>query len=83
MIDVNNFNAEVNNLMYLHVAVYVCMCLSLKVLDLLYLLVKYGYYADLGDINVLMPPLISLLNGMNDKPFPNASDEQSVSFRKV
>ena len=59
------------------------MSLLLKVLDLLYLLVKYGYYADLGDINVLMPPLISLLNGMNDKPFPNASDELSVSFRKV
>ena len=58
------------------------MCL-LKVLDLLYLLVKYGYYADLKDINVLMPPLTSLLNGMNDKPFPNASDEQSISFRKV
>ena len=57
--------------------------LSLKVLDLLYLLVKYGYYADLNDINILMPPLISLLNGMNDKPFPNASDEQSIPFRKV
>ena len=62
---------------------YACMSLSLKVLDLLYLLVKYGYYADLGDINVLMPPLTSLLNGMNDKRFPNASDVQSVSFRKV
>jgi len=53
------------------------------VLDLLYLLVKYGYYADLNDINVLMPPLISLLNGMNDKPFPNASDDQSALFRMV
>ena len=52
-------------------------------LDLLYLLVKYGYYADLDDINVLMPPLISLLNGMNDKPFPNASDDQSATFRMV
>ena len=62
---------------------YPCMYLLFKVLDLLYLLVKYGYYADLKDINVLMPPLISLLNGMNDKPFPNASDEQSISFRKV
>ena len=62
---------------------YPCMYLLFKVLDLLYLLVKYGYYADLKDINALMPPLISLLNGMNDKPFPNASDEQSISFRKV
>ena len=57
--------------------------LSLKILDLLYLLVKYGYYANLNDINMLMPPLISLLNGMNDKPFLNASDEQSIPFRKV
>ena len=62
---------------------YACIHLSLKVLDLLYLLVKYGYYADLDDINVLMPPLISLLNGMNDKPFPGASDEQSIQFTKV
>jgi len=60
-----------------------CVHLSLKVLDLLYLLVKYGYYADLNDINVLIPPLISLLNGMNDKPFPNASDELSIDFRMV
>ena len=59
------------------------MHLSLKVLDLLYVLVKYGYYADLNDINALMPPLLSLLNGMNDKPFPDASDEQSIHFRKV
>ena len=59
------------------------MHLSPKVLDLLYLLVKYGYYADLNDINVLMPPLISLLNGMNDKPFLDASDEQSIHFRKA
>ena len=59
------------------------MYLSLKVLDLLYLLVKYGYYADLNDINILMPLLISLLNGMNDKPYPNASDEQCKHFRKV
>ena len=59
------------------------MRLSLQVLDLLYMLVKYGYYADLKDINALMPPLLSLLNGMNDKPFPDASDEQSIHFRKV
>lgn len=59
------------------------MHFSLKVLGLLYILVKYGYYADLNDINVLMPPLLSLLNGMNDKPFPDASDEQSIHFRKV
>ena len=62
---------------------YVILNLSLKVLELLYLLVKYGYYSNLKDVNELIPALISLLNGMNDKPFPDASDEESISFRKV
>ena len=62
---------------------YVCISLSSKVLDLLYLLVKYGYYADLSDIDELMPHLVSLMNGMNDKPFPGASTDQSTQFRMV
>ena len=40
-------------------------------LDLLYLLVKYGYYDDLRDVNELIPPLVSLLNGKNDSPANN------------
>ena len=52
-------------------------------LDLLYLLVKYGYYDDLDDINSLIPSLVSLLNGKNDTPFPNANDEQSITYRQV
>ena len=59
------------------------MYLILKVLELLYLLVKYGYYSNLEDIKALIPPLVSLLYGKNDKPFPGASDELSVQFRKV
>ena len=43
------------------------MYLSLKVLELLYMLVKYGYYSNSKDINALMPPLIALLNGARDK----------------
>ena len=50
---------------------------------MLYLLVKYGYYDDLDDINALIPSLVSLLNGKNDKPFPKANDEESVLYRKV
>ena len=57
--------------------------LSLKVLNLLYLLVKYGYYANLRDIHALMEPLISLLNGMNDKPFLGASSENVSHCSKV
>ena len=59
------------------------MYLSLKVLELLYLLVRYGYYSNSEDINALMPSLITLLNGKKDKPFRGANDEQSESFRTV
>ena len=55
----------------------------IQVIDLLYLLVKYGYYANLGDISNLMPLLLSLLNGMNDKPSIQASKEEIDEFNKV
>ena len=81
MIDVNNFNAKVNYLLCKDT--YPCMYLSLKVLELLYLLVRYGYYSNSEDISALMPSLITLLNGEKDKPFPDANDEESKSFRMV
>ena len=81
MIDMNNFNTKVNHLICNNTCS--CMYLILKVLELLHLFVKYGYYSNLKDIKALMPPLISLLNGVNDKPFPGANDEQSIPFRKV
>lgn len=52
-------------------------------MDLLYLLVKYGYYANLDDIGNLMPLLLSLLKGMNDKPSIQASEEEIENFKKV
>ena len=52
-------------------------------LDLLYLLVKYGYYDDLDDINALITPLVSLLSGKNDKKFPKANNEESAIYREV
>ena len=33
-------------------------------------LVKYGYYGDIEDIKKLLVPLLSLLDGRNDKPYP-------------
>lgn len=42
----------------------------LKVLHLVHYLVKYGYYGDLADIIKLLGPLLSLLDGRNDKPYP-------------
>ena len=55
----------------------------MKVLELLYLLIKYGYYSNSEHINALMPSLLSLLNGVKDKPYPHASNEGSNQFRMV
>ena len=41
----------------------------LQVLRLLHYLVSYGYYSDAKDIKALLVPLLSLLDGKNDKPF--------------
>ena len=47
------------------------------------MLVKYGYYANLNDIHALMEPLISLLNGKNDKSHSGANSENFSGFNKV
>ena len=52
-------------------------------LELLYLLVKYGYYSDRHDINALISPLISLLDGKYDKPFPCANSDETQQFIEV
>ena len=52
-------------------------------MDLLYLLVTYGYYANLKDIHDLMQLLPHILNGMNDKPSIQATPEQVDEFKKV
>ncbi|KAK7114914.1 hypothetical protein V1264_000891 [Littorina saxatilis] len=41
-----------------------------QVLRLLHHLVKFGYYMDLDDVRKLLPPLLSLLDGRHDVPFP-------------
>ncbi|XP_059139568.1 inositol 1,4,5-trisphosphate receptor type 1-like isoform X3 [Physella acuta] len=41
-----------------------------QVLRLLQYLVKFGYYMDVGDVHKLLPPLLSLLDGRQDVPFP-------------
>ena len=79
MIDINKYNAEVNNFQCIITNMHAHE-LSLKVLNLLYLLVKYGYYHNLRDIHALMEPLISILSGMNDK---TSSDTSSESVSKV
>ena len=36
----------------------------------MYHLVKFGYYQDWEDAQQLLPPLLSLLDGRKDLPFP-------------
>ncbi|WAR13612.1 ITPR1-like protein [Mya arenaria] len=42
----------------------------LAVLRLLQHLVKFGYYSDIDDVRTLLTPLLSLLDGRHDVPFP-------------
>ena len=43
---------------------------NFQVLRLVHYLVKYGYYGHIEDIKKLLVPLLSLLDGRNDKPYP-------------
>ncbi|XP_071092410.1 inositol 1,4,5-trisphosphate-gated calcium channel ITPR3-like isoform X4 [Haliotis cracherodii] len=46
-----------------------------QVLRLLYHLVKFGYYLDLEDVLQLLPPLLNLLDGRHDFPFPKDKEK--------
>ena len=46
-------------------------------LRLLQYLVKYGYYGNSRDIQELQKPLLTLLDGKNDMPFP--TEEHKVT----
>ena len=41
---------------------------SVQILGVLELLVKYGYYDDPKDIEILLEPFLSMLSGLNDTP---------------
>lgn len=42
-----------------------------KVLKLVHYLAKFGYYGEMSDVAGLLEPLLSLVDGRNDKPYPN------------
>ncbi|XP_055955374.1 inositol 1,4,5-trisphosphate receptor type 1 [Patella vulgata] len=46
-----------------------------QVLRLLYHLVKFGYYLDAEDVRNLLPPLLNLLDGRHDYPFPQDKEK--------
>ena len=42
-----------------------------NVIEMLSLLVKYGYYDDQDDVNDVLRPLLKVVNGLTDLPFPD------------
>ncbi|KAL8600021.1 hypothetical protein ACOMHN_057790 [Nucella lapillus] len=58
-----------------------------QVLRLVHYLVKYGFYYKSTDIKMLLEPLMSLLDGRNDKPYPNMDGKEAQEvlqhFRKT
>ncbi|KAI0213921.1 Inositol 1,4,5-trisphosphate receptor type 3, partial [Lamellibrachia satsuma] len=44
-----------------------------QVLRLVHCLVSFGYYGDMDDMKQLLTPLLSLLDGRNDKLYPEAA----------
>ena len=51
---------------------------ALQVLGLVHYLVKFGYYGDTKDIQLLLQPLLNLLDGRNDKPYPKSRSMNSI-----
>lgn len=48
---------------------------TFQVVRLLYHLVKFGYYLDSEDVENLLPPLLQLLDGRKDYPYPKDKDK--------
>lgn len=44
-------------------------CQLAKVLEVLSLLVKYGYYDDPEDVEKVLKPLVGVMNGFTDSAF--------------
>ena len=48
-------------------------CELAKVLEVLALLIKYGYYDDPDDVEEVLRPLVEVMNGLSDLPFLQAT----------
>ena len=46
-----------------------------QVLELVHYLVTYGFYTERDKLNALLEPLMSLLDGTNDLPYPMLNSE--------
>lgn len=52
-------------------------------LEVLSLLVKYGYYDDPSDVEDVLQPLVDIMNGFNDLPFFCPVDEDLSGKSKL
>lgn len=46
-------------------------------------LVSFGFYYKPDDIKKLLEPLMSLIDGRNDKPYPNVTGEARCKMQKT
>ena len=53
------------------------------VIEVLNLLVKYGYYDDPKDVEAVLKPLLKVLNGFTDLPFPPSKAKSVPSHHKT
>ena len=54
-----------------------------QVLRLVYCLVKFGHYGNIDDMKQLLDPMLSLLNGRNDKPYPNVEGKYLTCTSRI
>ena len=59
---------------------YIIYIYLTHVVRLLYHLVKFGYYMDAEDVQNLLPPLLNLLDGRHDFPFPKDKDKGTLLY---
>ena len=54
-----------------------------QVLRLVHCLVSFGYYGDMDDMKQLLIPLLSLLDGRNDKLYPETAGMELLLLSKI
>ena len=69
----------------LHVSldVFLKSVLVSQVLRLVHCLVSFGYYGDMEDMKQLLVPLLSLLDGRNDKLYPETAGRQLLVLSQI
>lgn len=54
-----------------------------EVLRLLHFMVRFGYYSNATEIRILLKPLLRLIDGRTDRPFPRQPEPESREVRRA